>query len=96
MLEPNVTFAILIATLCGAFFHLIVGGDARRLSIYIVASWLGFAIGQSVGTSLDTPWLVIGDLHLLASLVGAFVVLILAWLLSANRRSNQRISRSNR
>ena len=42
-----------IATAYGAGFHLLMGGGARRLLLYVGASWLGFSIGHLVGDVLN-------------------------------------------
>lgn len=76
MQGPILVFAFMMATLVGVTSHLILGGDARRLALCIGASWLGFALGQNVGRSYGITWLRIGELHVFAALVGAFVVLV--------------------
>lgn len=82
---PNLTFAIILATLCGATFHFIIGGDARRLSVFILAGWLGFAMGQFLGTTFEMNVLSIGNLYLLPALIGALLCLAVAWVLTSNR-----------
>src|SRR5262249_27041139 len=42
MPSPSVTFGFILATLYGALFHLVLGGNARQLALYLLAGWLGF------------------------------------------------------
>lgn len=81
----TLTFAFIVATLLGAVFHLIVGGDARRLALFLLAGWLGFAIGHIVGVSLEIDLLNIGTLRVFPAVVGALITLVVALLLTAQR-----------
>ena len=81
----TLTFAFILATLLGALFHLIVGGDARRLALFLLAGWLGFAIGHLVGVALEINLLNIGTLRVLPAAVGSLITLIVALLLTAQR-----------
>ncbi len=82
---PTFTFAFIVATLLGAGFHLIVGGDARRLTLFLLSGWLGFALGQMVGNSMDIRLWLIGELRMLPGIVGAILTLILANLFTGDR-----------
>ncbi len=73
--SPTITFAFIIATLYGSLFHLIRGGDVRRLAIYMLAGWLGFLLGQMVGMTTQFPLLNIGPIHMLPATVGSIVAL---------------------
>lgn len=88
---PNFTFAFIIATMFGAAFHLIVGGDARRLTMYLLAAWTGFGTGQVVGNTM-TGTLNIGELHVFPAAGGAILALMVAYVLSSGR-SRRRSSR---
>ena len=77
----------LLATAYGAGFHLIMGGPGKRIIIYILASWLGFAVGHFVGDLLNIEFLKLGALHLLTASVGSWVALILSWWLFAQDES---------
>lgn len=82
---PTLTFAFILATLLGALFHLIVGGDARRLALFLLAGWLGFAVGHLVGVALEINLLNIGTLHALPAAIGSLIALIVALLMTAQR-----------
>lgn len=89
---PTLMFAFIVATLYGALFHLLIGGDARRLALFLLAGWLGFAVGHILGVTLQIDILNIGALRVLAASFGALVALIAASALTA-RRPRRRLSR---
>jgi uncharacterized membrane protein YeaQ/YmgE (transglycosylase-associated protein family) len=82
MLGPSLVFGFILATLCGAVFHLIFGGDARRLALFLIAGWMGFLLGQVLGGALDVQILDIGPLHTLTATIGAWLALFAARLLT--------------
>lgn len=92
MPDPVVTFAFIIATLIGAIFHFVVGGDARRLAIFLVAAWIGFGLGHALGNTLDIQLLMIGELRMFPATVGAMFALFIAFILTTSR-STQRTTR---
>lgn len=64
---------------CG--FHLWLGKTLQELGLYLVASGLGFALGQIVGDRVGCGWLTLGQVHLLEATIGAIMMLLLArWL----------------
>lgn len=81
MPSPSVTFSFILATLYGVVFHLLVGGDVRRLAMYLVAGWLGFAVGQLFGTIAGVELFRIGPLRTVSATAGAWIALIAARLL---------------
>lgn len=81
---PNFTFAFIIATLFGAVFHLVVGGDARRLTMYLLAGWVGFGTGQMFGSSM-VGTVSVGELHIFPASGGSMVALMVAYVLSSGR-----------
>lgn len=82
---PVFTFAFILATLQGAVFHIVVGGDVRRLALFMLAAWSGFGLGQMMAISLDLNFLLIGEIHLGPASLCALVALVLAHLLSASQ-----------
>ncbi len=88
MPDPTFVFAFIIATLFGAIYHLVVGGDARRLAVFLLVGWIGFAVGHIAGGILDIRIFDIGRLHIVPAAVGALFALIIATVLNA-RRGNQ-------
>jgi hypothetical protein len=81
LFSPPLVLSFIIASAYAAFFNLWQGGSARDLLIYLVACWLGFAIGELVGDLLRLDILMIGEIHVLEGTAGALVLLFLAkWL----------------
>jgi len=83
MPNPVIVFAFVIATMYGLSFHVVLGGNARRLVLFVVSSWVGFLLGQYIGGFLNISMLRIGVVHLLPASVAAVGLLIFARLLTA-------------
>jgi uncharacterized membrane protein YjjP (DUF1212 family) len=96
MPDPIFTFGFIVATLIGAVFHLVVGGEARRLALFLLASWLGFALGQVLGRSLNVQLLMLGEIHLFSAAAGSIFALFVAYILSTSRMQARSAPRSNR
>jgi hypothetical protein len=64
-----------LSTIYGAGFHLALGGSARRLALYLLAGWLGFALGHFVGDALGITLLKVGVLNTFAATVGSAIAL---------------------
>lgn len=84
MPNPVFVFAFIIATMYGLGFHVVLGGKARRLVLFIVTSWVGFLLGQYVGGYLNITLLRIGVIHLLPASATAVALLIIAHVLTAD------------
>ena len=81
MTVPSILFALLIAFLYGAVYHLIRGGGFWRLIYYLGLSALGFAVGHFVG--LWRGWLIfpMGSLNVGLSSIGSLIILVIGdWL----------------
>lgn len=87
MPDPTFVFSFIVATLLGAIYHLIVGGDARRLALFLLVGWVGFAVGHIAGSVLDIRIFDIGRLHIVPSVIGALFALIIATVMNARRGS---------
>ena len=83
MPNPVILFAFLIATMYGLGFHVVLGGNARRMVLFIVTSWVGFLLGQYIGGYLDITMLRIGVIHLMPASITAVSLLIFAHVLTA-------------
>jgi hypothetical protein len=79
----------ILATLYSAAFHVLVGGDARRLAFFLIAGWLGFGLGQTFGTAFSVNVFDIGSLHTTSATFGALLALFAARLFTG-RRSPER------
>ena len=83
MPNPVFLFAFVIATMYGLGFHVIMGGNARRMVLFVVTSWLGFLLGQYVGGYLDIDLFRIGVVHLLPASIAAVGLLVIAHVLTS-------------
>jgi hypothetical protein len=81
-LAAGLILGFLLATAYGAGFHLLMGGPARRIAVFLIAAWIGFAAGQITGDLLQISWFKLGAVHLLAASVGSWTAVILSWWLS--------------
>lgn len=81
MTLPTLLFALLIALLYGAAYHLIRGGSFWRLLLYLGLSVLGFALGHVVGLWRGWMFIPLGSLNLGMSSLGSILILIFGdWL----------------
>ncbi|MFN2136232.1 MAG: hypothetical protein ACK2UK_09775 [Candidatus Promineifilaceae bacterium] len=71
----GLVLALLLATAYAALFHFLIGGSLRRLILYIIAAWIGFAIGHFLGQVLAVDWLKLGPLYLFSASIGAWITL---------------------
>ena len=78
LLSPPLVLSLIIASAYAAFFNLWQGGGARDLLIYLLACWLGFAIGELAGDFVGLDILMIGQIHILEGTVGSLLLLFLA------------------
>jgi hypothetical protein len=86
MPSPSVIFGFILATLYGAVFHFILGGDARRLAFFLLASWLGFTLGHIFGLMFGINVFNIGPLRTFSATLGAWLAVSVARFLTGNRR----------
>lgn len=79
---PTILLGLILSTLYGAVFHLWRGGNAGRLLLYLILSWVGFWLGQLIANYLNFSFDTIGQLHLLFSSLGSLVFLAIGYWLS--------------
>lgn len=73
----------LLATAYGAGFHVIMGGPARRILLYVFSAWIGFIIGHFLGDFFNIEFFKLGALHLFAASLGSWIALIASrWLVA--------------
>ena len=81
MTLPTILFALIVALLYGALYHLLRGGGFWRLFFYLGLSVLGFAIGHLIGLWRGWAFASLGSLNVGMSSVGSFVLLVIGdWL----------------
>ena len=73
LLSPGLLLGLLVSVGYAALFHLWRGRGLRDL--FIVASVLGFGVGQFVGAFTELPWLQIGEVHMVEATVGSWLAL---------------------
>jgi len=76
MTIPTLIFAFLIASLLGALYHLARGGGPGRLFLYLLFSWIGFALGHFVGIWQGWILFQIGQLDLGMTILGSLFLLV--------------------
>jgi len=89
MTIPSLLLAFTCATLYGAGFHLWQGGGSRRLALYLLAGWLGFALGHLVGDALGIQVMKIGQVNWFTASVGSALALLAARVLARSEMLNQ-------
>lgn len=91
---PALTLGFIVATLLGTTFHMVVGGDARRLALFLLSGWIGFALGQLFGQMFGVSILRIGQLYFFSAVLGGLVALVVAFVLTRReRRKREWVSR---
>ncbi|NWG35535.1 MAG: hypothetical protein HXY42_13965 [Chloroflexi bacterium] len=81
MTLPALLFALLVASLYGALYHLLRGGDFWHLLFCLASSLLGFAVGHWFGSWRGWVVLPIGALNLGLSTIGSLLFLLMGdWL----------------
>jgi uncharacterized membrane protein YeaQ/YmgE (transglycosylase-associated protein family) len=78
----SILMGIIISSIYGAVFHLIVSGNLGRLLLYILLAWIGFWIGQIVGNHFGWTFLSLGVLRLGTATIGSVVTLVIGYWLS--------------
>lgn len=84
-IAAGLVLGFLLSTIYGAVFHLLLGGPPRKLLLYVLASWIGFAAGHFLGDLLGVEALKLGAIHLLAASIGSWLALFLSWILSTRK-----------
>jgi len=80
-MSPALLLSALIAAIYAALFHLLRGRTLRELPLYLIASGLGFALGQLAGNLIGLNVFVIGPIHIVEASLGSWVLLFIArWL----------------
>ncbi|HIC94471.1 MAG TPA: hypothetical protein EYP09_09525 [Anaerolineae bacterium] len=81
LLSPPLVLSLVIASAYAAVFNLWQGGRAKKLPLHLVASWLGFGIGELAGDLLGLDVAMIGQIHVLEGSLGSWLLMFLAkWL----------------
>ena len=84
MPSPSIVFGFILATLYGGAFHFILGGDSRRLALFLLAGWLGFILGHVFGVIFGVNAFNIGPLRTFSATLGAWLALLAARFLTGS------------
>jgi hypothetical protein len=84
-LNPTLLLGLLLSVGYAAIFHLWTGRTLRDLSIYLLASLIGFGVGQWAGQMAGLSILRIGQLFVLETTMGAFLALLIVRTLYQER-----------
>ena len=75
MTAPALLFTFLVATAVAALYHLLFGRNLRQLAIFWVASIVGFAIGQALGSAMPPAVPHIGQVRAVEGTVASVVLM---------------------
>jgi len=75
MTLPAFLLAVLFATLYGSLYHLVRGGDWRRLLLYLGMAWAGFFAGHWFASGRGWFFLMLGPIDLGGGTVGSYLFL---------------------
>jgi hypothetical protein len=81
-MSPAFLLSALLSSAYGAAFHMWRGGDLRRLAVFLVTAWIGFGVGQLIGSLIGWSGGQIGEVHVVEATIGS-----LTGLLVVNRPS---------
>lgn len=85
ILSPFLSMGFMIATLVGSLAHLILGGNGRRFFAFLIAAWVGFALGQGTGDIMAIDVLSIGPIKTFAGGLGAIIGVSTAAILASRQ-----------
>jgi hypothetical protein len=85
---PALLLGILLSVAYAGLLHLWKGRSLRDLLLYLVASAIGFAVGQLLGLLLQIPLPRMGQVHIIEATIFAWVALIGVRELTVTRRTN--------
>ena len=86
---PALLMSLVLATLYGVVFYLILGRRLRDLWFFWLAALVGFVSGQLVGNLLDIVPLTVGQVHIIEASAVSLIFLILARWLTQGREPNE-------
>lgn len=80
-MSPALLLSALIVGIYAALFHLWRGRAFHELPLYLIASGLGFGLGQLAGNVIGIDFFLVGPIHIIEASLGSWVSLFIArWL----------------
>jgi hypothetical protein len=95
MTLPGALLGWLLASVVGLVFHLVRGGSLGRMTLYLVASWMGFFTGHFFGEIAGWHLVRVGSVNLFPSLLGALVALLAVNVLAGPERKPRTTDRTS-
>jgi hypothetical protein len=87
MITPAFMFSFLVASFLGAAFHFWKGGGGGRLILYLILSYIGFFLGNWLGTSREISFLMIGHISGGFGALGSLILLFLSsWIIQLDEQ----------
>ena len=86
---PALLTSLVLASLYAVIFYLFLGRRLRDLLFFWLASLIGFASGQVVGSLLKIVPLTVGQVHIAEATLVALSFLILARWLTQGKESDE-------
>jgi len=86
---PTIFLGLILSTLYGALFHLWRGGNAGRVLLYLILSWIGFWLGQLIGNYFNLSFDILGQLHIVIATLGSMIFLAVGYWLSLVQVENK-------
>jgi NADPH-dependent curcumin reductase CurA len=81
LFSPALALGLVLSTAYAAFFNLWQKGNFKALRVYVLAAWIGFAVGHFAGQLAGVEWLLVGQLNVAGGTAGAAACLVIAKLL---------------
>jgi hypothetical protein len=85
MTLPTIVFGFISAILIGSGFHLWKGGGLGKLMLYLVASIIGFWLGQFFAILLQWQFLPVGALQFGIDVLGSGLSLFVGYWLTNHK-----------
>ena len=86
---PALLISLVLASLYATVFYLFLGRRLRDLLFFWLASLIGFASGQFVGSLLNIVPLTVGQVHIVEATIVALLFLILARWITQGKESDE-------
>ena len=80
-ISPALLLGICFSVTYSAIVHLGGGRSVRELFVLLLMGGIGFGFGQLTGTITQSPFLQIGELHLLEASIGAWLLLTVVYMI---------------